>query len=224
MRRALSLVWPPLRRSEWKIPFWLGSRRRLAKAIPVLKLVQACGWIPWVLQNRRAAEVIHIARHPGGFLNSWRSRYLADHDRGEVEAANRNRLKTIVQVASTWADRFGDIERMSVEEAELWYWRYSTETIHQAGAGSERYHLVIYEQLVADTVGTARRLYEQCGLRWRDGVERAIRTRASGSASLAAAWKTKLSAEHLELVARILEESRMEDWWQRETAVVSQPR
>jgi len=103
---------------------------------------------------------------------------------------------------------------MSADESELWYWRYSTETIHQAGAKSGRYHLVIYEQLVTDTIGTTRRLYQECGLAWCNGIQKAIRTRASGSASIAAAWRTSLSAADLELVARILKGSRMQNWWE----------
>jgi len=31
-----------------------------------------------VLVNRPQTAVLHIVRHPGGFLNSWRNRYLAN--------------------------------------------------------------------------------------------------------------------------------------------------
>lgn len=214
VRRMLGLAFRSLRASEWLLPRWLGSRGALAQATPVMKFVQAPGWLVWVLEKRPCAQVAHIVRHPGGFLNSWRKRYLSKHDYQSVLAANRARLRSLAESDNTWAERLAHLQQMSADESELWYWRYSTETIHQAGAKSGRYHLVIYEQLVTDTIGTTRRLYQECGLAWCNGIQKAIRTRASGSASIAAAWRTSLSAADLELVARILKGSRMQNWWE----------
>ena len=49
IRRGLSRVLPGLRpEGEWEFPPWLGSARRLSRALPVLKLVQVPAWAAWV--------------------------------------------------------------------------------------------------------------------------------------------------------------------------------
>lgn len=224
LRRLLSLPLPSLRRPEWLMPRWLCHSDKLERAMPVLKLVQVPGWAAWVLKKRPLARVIHIVRHPGGFLNSWWHRYLADKHYERVQAANRRRLEKVIQADSSWAPIFGDLRNMSAEEAELLYWRYAAETIHQAGIGSPRYELVAYEKLVTDTVGIAKRLYDSCGLPWRRSIESAIQTRLSGSMVIANAWKTKLNGEHLDLVGRVLAGSTMQNWWEPVTDEVRQGR
>jgi hypothetical protein len=87
LRAALSSLLPSLRGQEWEIPWWLGSRASLARALPILKLVAPPGWATFVLRRRPAIPVLHIVRHPGGFLNSWANRYLVSSDREAVLVA-----------------------------------------------------------------------------------------------------------------------------------------
>ena len=82
---------PGLRGQEWVPPRWLMSRARLAQATPALKGSQLPGGLPWIMWNRPGAHVIHIVRHPGGFLSSWMSRFLERHDRDETAAAINER-------------------------------------------------------------------------------------------------------------------------------------
>lgn len=213
LRSLVGLVLPSLRSSEWLMPSWLGSRRALEQAVPVLKLVQVPGWAAWVLMNRPRARVFHIVRHPGGFLNSWRNRYLVSRDRDEVATVNRERLREVIEADPAWATRCGAIDRMSVEESELWYWAYACETIHESGAGSPMYELIIYEKLAADPVDVVKLVYGLCGLSWNDAIEVLTRKRTAGSKDIAHAWHHNLSAECRDSAARILQGSMMQDWW-----------
>ncbi len=208
LRRTLGLFWPPLRCAEWRIPWWLGSQQELQRSLPVLKLVQAPGWAAFVLRRRPQIPVFHIVRHPGGFLNSWLSRYLVKRDENEVRRANQLRLRQIADVDSQWATLFGDIGDMSAEESELWYWRYANQEIHRAGQGSNGYHLVIYEDLAADTVAIMKPLYRACGLQWMQSIEREMKARSARSAFIADAWRDKLTSEQVRLVEGFAEAAK----------------
>jgi hypothetical protein len=182
--------------------------------VPVLKLTIVPGWIVWVLQNRPAAQVLHIVRDPGGFLNSYIKRWLSlQADLEEVTHVNRNILSQIAAHEPDWAERFGNIEGMSLLESELWYWVYCSETIHKAGEGNPRYQLILYGNLVRDPVETSRSLYQDCGLEWDDSIEQAIRRSSQRSGEIATAWQHALDAEQIALVERILEQSAMRTWW-----------
>ena len=171
------------------------------------------GWIVWVLRNRPEAHVVHIVRHPGGFLNSLMKRLWSQLDMETVVRDNRERLARIAAVDPIWASRFGDLDTLSPVEAELWYWRYSSETIHQAGEVNPRYQLVKYEELTNDPVEVSRSVYRGCGLDWDDTIERAIRQMSGESQAIARAWEQKLNSEQIAAVQGILPDSLMRDWW-----------
>jgi len=213
-RHCLAILDPSLRNPEWQLPWWLGSREQLARAVTVLKLVMTPGWIVWLLREGPPTAVVHVVRHPGGFLNSWRNRYLARKDYGEVLAANLSRLERVRKSDVEWARRLPEPQGMSAEEAELWYWLYATEVIHAAGVGAPQYRLVIYEQLVVDTVGVTRKLYSACGLPWTDSVESRIRRFLMGNPQTADAWKKKLKQSEAKVVARILSLSSLRSFWE----------
>jgi hypothetical protein len=212
-RKILAKVLPSLRPAEFRMPFWVGSEAALERAVVVIKMIQIPSWTAWVLNRRPATKIVHIVRHPGGFLNSWRNRHLAEHDPEEVRRANRKRLDAIRTAHPEWADRFGDIDAMPVGESELWYWRYAVETIHTAGAGKPQYHLVLYENLSADAPAVARSIFDFCGLEWDDRIARRVRSQSTESPSIATAWRSKLSKEETAQVERVLAGSPMERWW-----------
>lgn len=212
-RRVLSAVMPALRQREWPLPWWLGRHEALERALPVLKFTQTPGWACWVLRHRPQVPVIHIVRHPAGFLNSWTKRYLPEMDRGVVRAENERRLRQIVAADASWEARFGDIGAMSVEQSELWYWVYANEVIFTAGRRTSSYMPVIYERVVADPMGIAREMYRRCGLEMDDRIERGVRASAVESQSIGKRWREQLPAEHVALAGNILQQSFMRDWW-----------
>jgi hypothetical protein len=221
-RKLLSLTTPSLGTTEWFVPWWFASERSLKGAYLVLKLNQVPAWAQWLLLNRPQALVIHIVRHPGGFLNSWQKRYLALEDPEAVKKANFQRLEQIAKSDPHWAERFGNLEAMSVHESELWYWCYATETIHNEGCdprsapveNRKNYLPVVYEELVADALAKTKQIYEKCHLPWTVDIERKVTQKAFNSKTIATAWRNKLSSEHVKLVERILDRSLMNQWWQ----------
>jgi len=207
LRAALGGVLPSLRGQEWEIPRWLGSRAGLARSLPVLKLVSPPGWATFVLRHRPTTPVLHIVRHPGGFLNSWANRYLATQDAAAVLEANLARLRDVVAEDPSWAQRFGDIGMMGAEESELWYWHYANEVVFHAGSSRPDYYRIVYEELVQDPVRVMRSIYELCGLDWTDSIEAAIQRTASSS-DLAFGWRSRLDRIQQSLAERFAENAR----------------
>jgi len=219
LRQALSIVVPSLRGAEWPLPWWLVSRQRLAEALPVLKIGLAAGWVPWLLQHREQTKVINIVRHPAGFLHSYIGRWLSCIDIDQTAALNRARLHTIAQFNPGWAGTADQIDRMSCVESELWYWRYFYETVHAAGCDNENYLLVRDEDIVADPIGAAKRIYQFAGLDWCASAETYLDQVADHWQSRVAPWRQLLEDEHIELVERVLAGSRMQNWWDPQQTV-----
>lgn len=214
-RRVLGLFIPELSGDEWRMPRWLlGDNDRMASAFLVLKLVQAPGWAVWVLSHRPNTPVLHIVRHPGGFLNSWASRYLADRERSCVARANEERLNQVVSADADFASLFGPPSEMGVEESELWYWRYSAEKIHAAGEGRPNYKLIVYEDLHGDFLRTAQEVYEFCGVPWDGDTETRVMDGRSPLEGKKTGWRDKLSSEQVALVERVLDGSPLSTLWQ----------
>lgn len=216
LRRVLQMMSPSLRQGEWSLPWWLGSQQRLTESLSVLKLIASPGWTDFILRTRPNVKVLHIVRHPGGVLNSWLNRYVAHRDVREVKNNSRARLEQLVQCNPNWARRLGDIQRMSIDELELWYWRYVNEIIWEGGQQAGNYHQLIYEELVVDTVALMRQMFERCSLRWSESVGQRIAALSSNSVSIATKWRNSLTAPQVDVVERILEDSAMRDWWSNE--------
>jgi hypothetical protein len=212
-RKVLSQLLPSLRGSHWIMPSWIFDARKLERALPVLKINQAPGWSSWALANRPRVAILHIVRHPGGMLNSWKNRYVAERDPDDVLRSNHDRLATIAESHEEWAGRFGDIEALGVEEAELWFWRYAVEEIHRAGSDKPGYMLIKYEDLAQDTVGLAERIYAHLGLEWTDAASSRIHAEAVNAPSISAAWRSKLDDHDVAAIERVLAGSEMERWW-----------
>lgn len=212
-RRALSWISPQLNGDEWLLPKWLGDRARLQRARAFLKLVQSPGWVCYVLQHRPQVPVFHIVRHPAGFVKSWQRRYLQSDLAGNVLQENLDRLREIVHEDSTWSALFGEVDALDVLTSELLYWRYATEMIHRAGAGSAAYHLVLYEELANDPLTSVRQMYAKAELEWTGEIEQAVQGLCSEAPSLASAWRNQLSAETIATIESQLHSGPLGGWW-----------
>lgn len=102
---------------------------------------------------------------------------------------------------------------MSIDELELWYWRYMNEIIWESGQQADKYHQLIYEELVGDTVALMRQVFQRCSLRWTESTGQRIAALSSNAVSIATNWRNSLTAPQVDLVERILEDSAMKDWW-----------
>ena len=118
-RRFLGWITPSIDQGEWEMPAWLGSGLQSRAAVGVLKLVQAPGWVSFVLQHRVDVPVFHVVRHPSGFINSWINRYASkQNERAHLET-NRRRLQAVLEASPEWSARFKDIEATGLVESEL---------------------------------------------------------------------------------------------------------
>jgi hypothetical protein len=201
------------RRREWEIPGWLGSAEALRQAKLMLRMGKVPAWTAWALRNRPDATVVHIVRHPAAYLHAWRGRWAGSRDLDQVASANRQRLMNVARIHPRWAERIGDVTHIPALEAELWFWRYATETIHDAGTESGRYELVKDEAMVIDPIGTSRRLYFACGLPWEEGLERYLAHKAEHWKRHTVRHSELLDEEMEKAIARVMAGSPMERWW-----------
>lgn len=212
-RRVLSLLLPSLAEPEWLLPRWLGSRQRLAQALPVFKHTQIPAWAAWAVEHVPEALILHIVRHPGGFLNSWRNRYVSEHNHAQVLQANQRRLRLVAQIEPSWGRRFGDVSAMGLDESELWFWRYAAETTHAAGQGRPRYHLVLFERLARCAVPIAEAIYREAGLEWNEQLAARVAARAADAVSISHKWQEKLTDTQVRVIRRVLDDSPLAAWW-----------
>jgi hypothetical protein len=213
-RQLLSLLNPEFRQLDWAAPSWLLDLQKLKQAIAVFKLNQVPGWASWVLQNRPEVLVIHIVRHPGGFLHSWESRYSKTQEPEQLRQENNQRLHRVAEFDSPWRPLINHVDAMSIDESELWYWRYTSETIDAVGSGRANYVRVIYEDLVSDPVAVTKLLYQKCQLPWTEAIEQQVVRGSSQSSSIASTWQSKLSSEQLDAIKRVVEGSFICQWWE----------
>jgi hypothetical protein len=228
VQKTLRPIIPALKRGEWPMPFWLGKSEKLSQALAVFKIIgpNFPVWkTEWILQNRQHIPIIHIIRHPGGYLNSSLNRFfsnLSSELQESEKQLRQNRLRMGSSIYPEWADIFGDIESMTLLESIAWFWRFNNEILYQVGKQSSNYLPIVYEDLAQRPVELAKKVYEHCHLRWTTDVEVRIQHGLDQSmwgklekkpSSIAFGWGTKLKSEHQELVQKVLDTSGITYFW-----------
>jgi LPS sulfotransferase NodH len=214
-RRILGLIQPSLTGGEWPLPWWVGNKDRLREAYAIFKIDVDRMMLEWLLERRSQVRTLHIVRHPCGRLNSWLNRFLISRDEAQILADRKARLSRIATAEPAWKARFGGIDDLNLVEAEVWFWRYVNESVYETGVGNPNYLRIVYEELAADPLPSARRVYEFCGLPWSAQVQRILdrELRRADSVSIAHSWKTRLPTEHVRTVERIVSDSPLMSWW-----------
>jgi hypothetical protein len=212
-RRALWFVAQEWQRDEWTPPAWLYDADRMRAAVTVLKLNQTPDLTTWALKNDPTTRVVHLLRHPGGVLHSWCERYLAVSDREIVTQKNRDRLRFVTEQEPHWRLRFGSIERMSAEEAELWYWCYMNEAIHEIGVSCSSYNFVLDEDIARDAPTVVDMLMQRCGLTVSCSMIDVMTNVAHKWRDKLCDWHQLLDHNHVKLVDRVLADSSLRQYW-----------
>ena len=211
----------PMDGKELVFPGWMVDPAALARSVHVFKLNGAVGYGAWALRARARTRVIHIVRHPGGFAKSWLKRWVrgeGGQQRGRGNAdrwRDEDRLREVARRDPRWAALFGDIARMERFEGELWWWRWTNETLLAAGDGRASYRRVLYEDLTRQPETVTRATYEFLGLEWSDTIAARVAALSRGAERIARAWRDELEPEHVATVERVLQGSPMEHWWSR---------
>lgn len=213
IRRVLRRIVPSMRKPEWVPPTWLVDLAAMRSSLTVIKINQSPAFARWVLRQRPDQKVLHIVRHPAAYLRSWKSRYLETLDTESVRSANIERLRLVAVAEPEWGERFGDLERLSADESELWFWLYSAESIHLAGGKSQSYRRVLDEEVAMNALSASRSLYSFWGLEWTSTVEQRVADRAAAWAADTARWTDIVSADQAETVRRVVANSEVWSWW-----------
>lgn len=226
-RKVLRQIFPDLRHGEWPVPRWVGDRHMLEKSCTVLKINMLASWfVNWHVDQYSNRPVLHIVRHPAGYLNSSIRRFFSKCSSSQREFEHQfyqRMLRTAIEIAPEWEEIIGDVEALGLYEAVMWFWRVNNEMIFSVSQTRPNYHLLVYEDLVRSPVAVSRTLYEFCNLSWSDSIESLITNGLNTSVwgplkstptSTAKAWKQKLSSAHLQLVEQVLDGSLLKSLWE----------
>jgi len=200
-------------REEWRVPRFIARRGALERSLLVMKFNQAPALMRWVLQRRPRVKIIHLVRHPAGYLASWQTRLLSRADREAVTLANRERLRVIAAARPEWAATFGPLEERSAEELELLFWLYDTRSICEAGSGKAQYELVLDEDISIGGFDVAKRLYASCGLEWEEGIETWLADSAANWRARTLPWRGLLKPAEVAIIEELLGKRDFEGWW-----------
>ena len=89
LRRALGKVRSSPLAEEWPFPSWIESEQK-SGLVPILKINRSPGWLVWALRNRPQAHVLHVVRHPGGFLHSVIDHFWTKTDLEDMRELTKN--------------------------------------------------------------------------------------------------------------------------------------
>ncbi|UCH52333.1 MAG: hypothetical protein JSW09_06800, partial [Pseudomonadota bacterium] len=115
-------------------------------------------------------------------------------------------------------DRFGDLERLGLEESELLFWLYNVVTTHRAGEGKASYALVLDEDMSADAMRTAKRIFAACGLEWTAQADAWLAERAPNWRASTTPWRELVPAELHGLIEGLVCDE-LAGWWSEDQAV-----
>ncbi|BAM04777.1 sulfotransferase family protein [Phycisphaera mikurensis] len=200
-------------REAWEVPGWAADRAALAAAPLSVKINNGPALARWLAAERPDLRAMEIVRHPGGFLASWRARWLnrPGVDPAAVLAKNRARLAAVAAAEPAWGERWGDPAALDVDASELWYWRYSNEAVLAAYAGDTRLLPIGFERFCREPQAHAEAVYRHLGLPYTDRVRAGVAAEMQGSTEIASAWKQKLGPERVALVEAVLAGSPLAD-------------
>lgn len=200
---------PGLGGAEYALPTALIRPEELALASHIIKINAAPAVAELFLRDTLTtpngdARVLHIVRHPAGFLRSWRRRWLSNHDESEVLAANRARIADVLRVDPNGGAFMATIDYPDVYESELLFWRYCTERIRAVGSGNPSYREVSYDELSDAPLTTLRHVFEFLKLAWTEDIEARVEGMTGSSVDLARAYQSEPHDEAHALFARTL--------------------
>jgi len=199
IRKILGCFSQKFKGDEWDFPQQSVQKDEWNKAYRIFKIVQSPGWAVFLLNNKKKVNVFHIVRHPGGFLNSWKNRYLSTEEVAKVHSVNIERLKTVVRENARWGNIFGDISNLGLNESELWYWYYANQVIYEEGKGKSAYTLIQYEELTKQPVNVLDKLYKAIGLVITEDIKNNVIASSQASETISDSWRNKLSVSDIAL-------------------------
>lgn len=188
-------------------------RRRNARVL--VKDPLAFFAVEW-FADRYDADVVLLVRHPAAFAGSLkRQNWQFDfHSFTEQAGLMEGPLRPFAPEIERAAMDPPDI----IDQANL-LWRCINDTVHRFGTSRPEWTIVRYEDVAAEPVAGARRLYQAVGQDWNVEIERRVRHLSQGdnptevartrtrdvrrnSASAMWTWTQRLSSDEIDRVRR----------------------
>jgi Sulfotransferase family len=211
-----------------------GSRRMRAFPVPdlfrpdqyaplriVMKSVSGSGRARVFMNALPGMRLILVLRHPCGQVAST------------LRGLTQGRFNTGVFVrdvlATPGAQRYRLTEQRlnaaSYTEQLAWHWVTMNELILDAMSGHQNARFIVYEDLCADPLQTARDLFSFTGLDWNRQTENFIRRSTSfrgteryfsvfrNEVAAASRWRTELSEQDQRVIMNVLAETSLGRFW-----------
>ena len=159
---------------EWDLPGWYTDQTKLAKALGVLKLNAGPAWTLHLHATHPNARIIHNLRRPHSYLNSWYNRFAKTEGPAHFEKFWSDVPRIFAHFGRDDYERLHDFSKESVMEIELWRWRYTNETLHQALKGSDRAITITYADIDDDPGAAAEKVYTFAGLPFNAAVSELV--------------------------------------------------
>ena len=201
---------PSRRLSKWMRGWQIPDLGRMSKSqLTVLKSVEALGRLPAIANGMSDMRVIHLIRHPAGYVssqirglemgkfvnNAFLPRQFA------LEPAQRRGM------SGAEAAKLPDVERLA------WSWMVMNEWALETTQSMPNVRTVIYDDVAANPLHQTRELFQWAGLDWSPRTERflgqnfAARHDADGfysvdrnPAASADGWRRRLSPAVIERI------------------------
>ncbi|MEO0974377.1 MAG: sulfotransferase [Pseudomonadota bacterium] len=200
----------------------LVSRREWSDVTVVWKSIESVARLGLVLAACDALRVVHLLRHPCGHIAS----VLRGERSGKFSAsgASSEDFAIFEMFADTPAYRRFELSpqrlrEMTAEERLAWRWALFNDKAIDDNDGNPAYVQLVYEELCADPVGVAQRLFEQCELQWHEQSQAFVAEDAQQDseefysikrdpAKAAAKWRKELSEDQIERILRVMQQTR----------------
>lgn len=150
------------------------SRRAEANARLVWKSIESVGRLGVTARALPSARIIHIVRHPCGYVGSvlrgekqrrFTSDEAAAEDFGLIAAISDTQPARRYGIDVQTARGFHPAERMA------WSWVIFNEKAMEDSQGLPNVHMLIYEALCHQPGEVARELFQHCGLSWPEQTQ-----------------------------------------------------
>lgn len=201
------------RMRRWQIPD-LG--RTSKSQMTVLKSVEALGRLPAIANGMHDMRVIHLIRHPAGYVSSqMRGRELGKFTSHRIlprqfslEPSRRRGM------SGAEAAKLPDFERLA------WSWMLMNEWALEETRSMPNVRTVIYDDVAANPIDETRALFDWAGLDWSHSTERFLGGNLSANgnangfysvdrnpAASANAWRQRLSPAVIDRIHDIVSDS-----------------
>jgi hypothetical protein len=185
----------------------------------VWKSVESLGRLGLIARTMPDARIIHIVRHPGGWITSYargrRERRFHSGDRDEFWAFE---LLESTPAAKRRGLTIASFQGMSDLERDVWAWVLWNEQASEACTGLGNVMMIRYEDVCAAPVDESKRIFQFAQLTWASQTENFIQRSTSTHSDqfysvfrdpqiAANLWRRSISPDDLEVIESILQGS-----------------